>query len=70
MTKPSVVKLEDVWVSYHETLALKARRVPRRLTPARVSRAVRARLGQDVSHLPIPGLAEPEPQRSADRANR
>ncbi len=24
MTKPSVVKLEDVWVSYHETLALKA----------------------------------------------
>jgi zinc transport system ATP-binding protein len=24
MTKPSVVKLEDVWVSYHETLALRA----------------------------------------------
>ena len=23
MRKPSVVKLEDVWVSYHETLALK-----------------------------------------------
>jgi zinc transport system ATP-binding protein len=23
MTKPSVVKLEDVWVSYHETLALR-----------------------------------------------
>lgn len=24
MTKPSVVKLEDVWVTYHETLALRA----------------------------------------------
>ncbi len=36
---------------------------PRRLTPARVSRGVRRRLGHDVSHLPIPGITEVEPQR-------
>lgn len=53
-----------------ETLAMKLRKVPRRLTPARLHRAVRVRLGQDVSHLPVPGLAELEPQRNADRADR
>lgn len=50
-----------------ELLILKARRLPRKFTVARISRAVRARLGQDVSHLPVPsGVdAEPEPQRSS-----
>jgi 4-hydroxybenzoate polyprenyltransferase len=48
----------------------RARRVPRRLTPARVHRSVRARLGMDVSHLPIPRLAEPEPQRASERVSR
>ncbi|MEZ5138970.1 MAG: UbiA family prenyltransferase [Acidimicrobiales bacterium] len=50
-----------------ERAAAKGRHLRRRLTPARLSRAVRARLGMDVSHLPVPGLAEPEPQRSTSR---
>ncbi|MCU1368937.1 MAG: 4-hydroxybenzoate polyprenyltransferase-like prenyltransferase [Ilumatobacteraceae bacterium] len=48
-----------------ELLAIKARRLPARLTPARVSRSLRSRLGMDVSHVPIPSPREPEPQRSS-----
>jgi 4-hydroxybenzoate polyprenyltransferase len=50
-----------------QQVAAKARHLRRRLTPARISRAVRARLGMDVSHLPIPHALEPEPQRSSPR---
>ena len=49
-----------------ELVALKARRLPRKFTPVRIWRAVRLRLGLDVSHLPLPEGADAEgpPQRS------
>ncbi len=50
-----------------ERWAYRARHLRRRLTPARTWRSLRLRLGHDVSHLPIPGVAEPDPQRSTAR---
>lgn len=69
----SVLRAKGVWwkVKYGTKFAIEvvvheARQVPRRLTPARISRSVRRRLGQDVSDIAIPGLRAPEPQH-ADR---
>lgn len=52
-----------------ELYAYRARRVPTRLTPARVWRAMRVRLGLAVSDLDIPPAREIEPQRSSGSAD-